>query len=147
MPEKEEQEEGFIERVGEVLHIDEILNTGKKTAIALGLTFVAGAAYGVVVESHTNEVARGKAITAQSCLDVVPHESTINEALEDCLEDGIPGGQKIGGNHFDVGDPVGYVDAYISTQEAEATSIEAGRVVAWSAAPILVAGGVVYWFG
>ncbi len=126
---QEEQEQGFIDRVGEVLHIDEILSTGKKTAIALGLTFVVGAAYGVVVESHTNEVARGKAITAESCLEVVPSESTINEALEDCLEDGIPGGQKIGGNHFDVGDPIGYVDAYISAQEAEAASIEPGRVV------------------
>ena len=120
----------------------------REAAAVVGLSLVAGAGYGAVVEGHTNEVARGKANTAEFCLETVPHESEVTDALEACFEqeDGVPGGNQIGDGKLSPGDPIEYVEAYIRAQEAEAESVEPGRVAAWSISPIVVAVGGIWYF-
>jgi len=99
-----------------------------------------GLGAGVMVESHTNEVAAGKAITAETCLRDIAHESTINKELLDCMHTGVPGGEKVDPSYLKVGQPIGFIDAYISAQKNEAAHMELGRLAAWSIAPFLVAG-------
>jgi hypothetical protein len=113
--------------------------------VAAGLTV--GVAWGIAVESQTNQIARGKIITAEYCQNVdLKSADTINQGFLKCVEDGVPGGNKIGHNKFHAGDPVGFVDSYIAAQKAEAASIEPGRIVAWSAAPFGVA-AICGWWG
>ena len=104
-----------------------------------------GVGYGIVVESRTNEVARGKAITAEACLEAIPMESTITEAFMDCMENGVPGGQKAEPESLEEGQPVSFINTYIQAQEAEAESIEPGRIVGWAASPFIVAGALTAW--
>lgn len=106
--------------------------------VAAGLAI--GIGWGIAIESHTNEVARSKVITAEYCRTAtLDGAETINKDFIKCVEDGVPGGAKIGDDKFKAGEPTGYVDTYITAQNAEAASIEPGRIVAWSAAPFVAA--------
>lgn len=87
-----------------------------------------------MVEGHTNEVARGKIITLDTCLDVVPHETTVTPELEDCFKEGVPGGNMIGGDKFKHGDPIEFVEAYRTALGNEADSVEVSRLAVWSVA-------------
>lgn len=101
-----------------------------------GLSLAVGVGYGAAVENRTNEVARGKAETAETCLDIWGNDtSTISKDMEDCLQKGVPGGAEIGSDKFEDGDPIEYIDAYIDAQNHEAAQIELGRLVVWSIVP------------
>jgi len=112
----------------------------------IGAGLAIGVGWGIAVESHTNEVAKGKIITAEYCLGKLGTEATLDKSFLDCVHDGVPGGRKIGSNKFQEGEPREFVDAYIQAQRNEADSIEPGRIVGWSAAPFVVAAAA-GWFG
>ncbi|HTE57739.1 MAG TPA: hypothetical protein VK694_03260 [Verrucomicrobiae bacterium] len=110
-----------------------------------GLSLAVGVGLGAAVENHTNEIAEGKIITAETCRDLEnEQQDTISKKMVECMEDGVPGGQKIGGDNFDEGDPIEFVDSYIDAQEHEAAQIELGRLVVWSIVPDAIA---VAWIG
>lgn len=96
------------------------------------------AGVGYAAEAHTNEVARGKALTAQTCLDTTKHDETINAALEKCFTEGVPGGDPIGKDKIHKGDPVAFVDTYIGQQQHEAKSVEGYRVAGWALGGVVV---------
>lgn len=100
--------------------------------LVLGATTVVGLGIGFAFEGNTNEVAEGKILTAEACIEIVPHESTITEELEACLEDGVDGGRAIGDDHFDVGDPVATIDTYVQAQKNEARTMEPQRLIGWT---------------
>lgn len=116
-----------------------------KSALALGLTLGAGAGIGAMFEGHTNEVAEGKIITVDTCMKTTPHTTEVTQELIDCFADGVPGGNKIGKDKFDAGDPIEYVESYRSAQVNEAASIEVGRLAIWSIVPIAVGGAAVFF--
>ncbi|MDB5163508.1 MAG: hypothetical protein JWS12_125 [Candidatus Saccharibacteria bacterium] len=116
-----------------------------KTVFVTGLTLGIGVGVGITAENHTNEVARGKALTAATCLNTIPHESIVTKSLDECFEQGVPGGNKISKNKFRPGDPIKFVGAYMEAQRQEAEKIEAARVVAWSVVPdVVAAAGIAY---
>lgn len=116
-----------------------------RNVLALGLTLGAGIGIGTMVEGHTNEVAEGKIITVDTCMKTTPHEDVVTQDMIDCFADGVPGGNKIGKDKFDEGDPIEYVEAYRTAQVNEASSLELGRLAIWSILPIAVGGAAVFF--
>lgn len=115
--------------------------------VASGLAIVAiGACAGYGMEAHTNEVARGKALTAQTCLDTTTHGKTVNEPLEKCFAEGVPGGDPIGKGRIHTGDPIEFVNTYIDQQHHEAKSVESYRVAGWAlgGAAVYAAGSLIH---
>lgn len=108
-------------------------------AALFAASLVVGGLTGLAIEGHTNDVAAGKEHTATTCLEITPHETTITEQLDACLEQGVPGGRKIGAGVFKVGQPVVLVEQYADVQAAEAARIELARVAGWSVAPSALA--------
>lgn len=123
-----------------------ITQTMVKTAGFTGIVLAASAALGYAAESHTNEIARGKVETAQTCLALEPHEDTISKQLDKCMEKGVPGGSPIGADKFDPGEPIVFVETYINMQQREAAHIELGRVAAWTVGTPFVAAGYAAFF-
>jgi hypothetical protein len=108
--------------------------------VGLGL----GIGFGVIAESHTNEVASGKATTAKTCLETAPHEETITKELLSCMRDGVPGGSKANPDELNEGQPIEFIDAYIDAQNEEAKQLELGRIAAWGVSPFVVAAGLTF---
>jgi len=117
-----------------------------RNLVMTGAVLSAGAATGYMVEGRTNEVARGKITTIDTCLDTAPHETKVTDDLEGCFQDGVPGGNKIGGDKFDQGDPIEFVDAYRAALDNEASSVEANRLAIWAVAAPAGAIAVASWF-
>jgi ABC-type anion transport system duplicated permease subunit len=115
----------------------------QRIAVVAGLSLVAGVGIGLAVESHTNEVAAGKAITATTCLELYDHENVVTEEMDDCFDAGVPGGEPIGKDKLAAEIPIAYVESYIAAQENEAESIEIGRLAVWSIVPIASTAGYV----
>lgn len=113
----------------------------RNVAMAAGLSMAASAGVGFMVESHTNEVAKGKIITIDACMDVVPASEVITDELKDCFDNGVPGGRTVGKDHFKDNDPIEFVESYRTALLNEADTIELGRVALWSIAPIIITGG------
>lgn len=113
-----------------------VASSYKRIAIVGGLSLIAGIRLGIATESNTNEVAAGKAITATTCLEMHTHELVVTEEMDDCFDEGVPGGEPIGEDKIDSGFPIEYVESYIAAQENEAESIEIGRLAIWSVVPI-----------
>ena len=104
---------------------------GRTLGIA-ALVLTASAATGYVAESHTNEVALGKAKTAEICHDADPKATVISKAIDECMEQGVPGGNKVGKDKFHVDEPISFLNAYVETQKHEAAHVEINRVAAWT---------------
>ncbi len=93
-------------------------------------SFIVGGVCGLVIESNTDEVARGKILTVETCRDITGFEHTVTEQFVKCIEDGVPGGDPVMSDPVEVGDPEGLVDAYLSAQENE-QGIEPARIIGW----------------
>ncbi len=89
-----------------------------------GAVLSAGVASGYMVEGHTNEVARGKIITVDTCMETSAYETSVTKGLKKCFKDGVPGGNVIGDDKF--------VGAYRNALQNEQESIETPRLAMWS---------------
>lgn len=101
------------------------------------LSFILGAGIGLAVESHTDTVARRKVITAEACMKSAPIEDVITPKFESCVEEGVPGGTKIGSDKFDAGDPAINAETYVTVQQSE-DGLEADRVIIWGVAGAVI---------
>jgi hypothetical protein len=86
--------------------------------------FGGGAVTGHFLGSHTSEIARGKVTTAQACVAAVGRQNVITQALDACMEKGVPGGDPIGANKMAVGDPITSVNDYVVLQEGSIAHAE-----------------------
>ena len=94
-------------------------------------SFVLGGILGLIIESHTDEIARGKINTVETCLEVTSQESRITESFMECIEQGVSGGNPVRTADFEAGDSTALIDAYVRAQENE-QGIELGRVAGWA---------------
>lgn len=97
------------------------------------LSILIGLGIGLAVEGNTDQIAQKKITTVEVCEEVYPLETKVTEAFHDCITEGVPNGTKIGGDKIEVGQPVAYVDAYVSAQRNE-DGIEPDRIVLWGIA-------------
>ena len=88
---------------------------------------------GAAVESHTDDIARHKIVTVETCKKIYPLETTVSQDFHACVVKGVPGGAKIGSNKIPTGEPAPYVDAYLSAQRNE-QGIELDRLAVWAIA-------------
>lgn len=110
-----------------------------KETIATLATFGAlGAGIGYAVEQHTNDVSRGRVVTIDTCMKVIPHENTINKPLLKCMEDGVPNAKKIG-DFLKEGQPIEFVDTLRTSQVNEAKTADTGNVVLYGLGGVAVA--------
>lgn len=102
----------------------------KEHLVVLGACGAVGLGIGYAAESHTNEVSRGRLITIDTCMSKMPHEDTINEDLLDCMQGGVPGGNKIG-NSLKQGQPIEYVESFRRSQQDEANTADTGTIAVY----------------
>lgn len=119
---------------------------GRRTVAAVvGTGLAIGLAWGVAVESQTNEVAGGKIITAEACRAMAPQSEVITSEMINCFNEGVPGGRDMKDQEFTEGSPISFINTYVAGQELEASKIEVGRVFSWSVAPFGVVAAVIYF--
>ncbi|HSW75024.1 MAG TPA: hypothetical protein VLG16_04095 [Candidatus Saccharimonadales bacterium] len=106
-----------------------------------------GAVTGHFLGSHTSEIARGKVTTVQECVAAVGHQNIITQALDNCMEKGVPGGDPIGADKMAVSDPITSVSDYIALQEGSAVHSENDDTISGAAASavgfVIVGGALV----
>lgn len=90
-----------------------------------------GAVLGFCIESHTDDVARGKMETVRVCRVASEIGETVTQDFVDCTRAGVPNGRKIGSKPFHEGDSSALVDSYVRAQ-ADEQGIEPTRIVGWS---------------
>ncbi|HVX24591.1 MAG TPA: hypothetical protein VG992_04615 [Candidatus Saccharimonadales bacterium] len=120
----------------------------RREFLQFGLSIAVGLGGGAAIEAHTDEVARGKIVTAQACYEQYKDvDATITPGTLKCLSDGVPGGREIHSHVLHVGQPIEYVESYIRAQQAEANDIELNRLLGWTLlATVVGAGEMVYDF-
>lgn len=96
-----------------------------------------GGAVGVAAEQHTNKISEGRVVTIDTCSEIIPHEDTVNAQLLDCLEEGVPGGNKIG-KQLEEGDRIEYVDAFRASQVNEASNNDWDNVLLYGIGGLVV---------
>ncbi len=115
-----------------------IIKQGMAVAGALSIS---GAAIGAWAELDRSDVAKGSVVTIDTCLRAYPHENVISKALENCLLDGVPGGNYIGAD-IETGQPIDFVYS-LQTSEQQNSHYDVDRVIVWGAvAPFVVVGGI-----
>jgi len=118
--------------------MSEVLSHKTRNRIARGIvSFVIGAGIGFAVESHTDDIARKKIVTVETCKKIAPLVgAVVTPEFQKCITDGVPNRTKIGHNKIKVGQPVAFVDAYESAQHNE-QGIELERILLWGAGGVL----------
>jgi len=109
----------------------------------VGVFLTLGAGIGLAVESRSDEVARGKAITAKTCLDIYPNSdaSVLTQNARDCMDNNWPNARKVDPDRFANDSPVQLVESYIAQQHSEANHINWEKLMDWS----LPLGGFALW--
>jgi hypothetical protein len=97
----------------------------------------AGLIGGLVIETHTNDVARQKVITAEACHQGDPDVTEVSRFIIACVAGGVPGGTSINSSQFYEGESIIYFNSYVTGQKNEAAHIEPSRIAAWTAAPLI----------
>lgn len=99
-----------------------------------------GTGVGLWSEIEGNEDARGRVITIDYCKKLHwQGNALVTKAMEDCLEEGVPGGEPLG-DKVDTNDPIEYLDS-ARTHESERSQFNVGRVAVYTvAAPVVVTG-------
>lgn len=100
---------------------------------SVGVFLAVGAGVGLAIEQHTDEVARGKANTAEACRNAYITKDRVTQQMQDCMENGWGGGRHINTHvpGIEIGAPVELVNGYIVEQRSEADHIELNRILEW----------------
>jgi hypothetical protein len=116
-----------------------------KEYLAIGAASAAiGTGIGYWSEVEGNEDAKGRVITVDTCMRLHKNENNVvTKILEECMEDGVPGGEPLG-DKVDVNDPFEFVTS-AREHEVERSQFNVGRIAVYTVAtPVVVTGYILF---